>query len=564
MIDERIGNVIECLRDDRREEYEALVKPLARAASADELWAAIGRADGQGFRVTQKLLDWPGATTPRSLLPAVAHLPSLDAASALQVLRFAGQLGQTYSHLVSGQLAPHFAKRPELAVSVAELLRVDPGTNGVVLRTWAAAFAPAAPKPAAEYALGLLTSGGHATTLLATLLQFLPMSEPVVMASLQPREHDIASALSRDPPESDDVTWHGLVAIASFSPTAMNELQQAVERGKPPALRAVAHWLYSVSTPSVGATAVPLSTLASDLLRHAVVEDDVRRQVDSGIASLLFRPTLRAVVLPCIEELGRVDGAVAETFGDIFERLSDHPDDSIELLTQWLVADDVTFAALRSLLARCTLDRQLIGINAGIFSNAPVARQVAAVRRLLALVHNGPALCAFVGALAEPPGLQPGGLEMAGQMLNEVFAEYPMATLTFLKERNELAGPAVPASPLYRDFLALALQWREVLDTLPRLHELRPTDSQLHALHDMRRRMNREVLRAAEERSIFAVMANRVQIAQGRRFASHTDHGPAQIVEMQETSHFIELPQSELADPVGGALRRARTLEASR
>jgi hypothetical protein len=149
-------------------------------------------------------------------------------------------------------------------------------------------------------------------------------------------------------------------------------------------------------------------------------------------------------------------------------------------------------------------------------------------------------------------------------MLNEAFAEYPAATLEFLESRTGSLVDGAPSARMYREFLEHASGWREVLASLPRLNELRPTDTQLYALHGVRQRMNREIMRVAEERSIFAAMTTRVQIAQGRRFASHTTFGPAQVVDMQEASHSVELPSSELADPVGGMLRRAKALEGSR
>lgn len=564
MADERFGTIIECLRDDRREEYEALVRAHTRTDQGDELWKVLGQADGHGFNLVQRLAAWPTSTTLRKLLPAVAFIPSLDMAAALQVLRLTGQLGQSYGHLVPPQLSPHIAARPDLGTSLGEALRSDQAFDEAATRAWAGAFASGSPEQAAQYALALLAGGGNAGSLLATLLQFLPMSDAAVTRTLQPHERSVAAALFGASSAVGEDVWHALTAIAGLSPTAMCELQRAVHEGEVPALLAVAHWFYKVATPAVGATDVPLATLVRDLLKHSLASAEVRRRVDSGVASLMFKQELRPLVLPCIAELGQVDGDVVDAFGEIFERLSDRPDDFIALVTKWLVSERVTFAALRSVLAQCTMEQQLAGLNAELFSTAPVPRQVVAARRLLALMHNGPTLCLFIAALAETVALQPAGLEMAGQMLNEVFTEYPTATVEFLKSRADSLGDSATSVQMYREFLEHASGWREVLASLPRLNELRPTDTQLYALHGMRLRMNREIIRVAEERSIFAAVATRVQIAQGRRFASHTMFGPAQVVDMQEASHSIELPSSELADPVGGMLRRAKALEGSR
>ena len=485
-------------------------------------------------------------------------------AAALQVLRLTGQLGQSYGHLVPPQLAPHIAARPDLGTGLGEALRGDQAFDEAATRAWARAFATGSPEHAAQYALALLAGAGNAGFLLAILLQFLPMHEEAVARTVQPHEADVAAALSRTSSAVGEDAWHALTAIAGLSPTAMNELQRAVHEGKVHALDAVAHWFHTVATPVVGATDVPLETLVRDLLKHSLASVEVRRRVDAGVASLMFRAALRPSVLQCVVELGQVDGNVVDAFGEIFDRLSDRPDDFIALLTEWLVSERVTFAALRSVLARCTMNQQLAGLNAELFSTAPLPRQVVAARRLLALMHNGPTLCLFIAALAETVALQPAGLDMAGQMLNEAFTEYPTATVEFLESRTRSLEGDAPFMRVYREFLEHASGWRQILASLPRLNELRPTDTQLYALRGVRLRMNREIMRAAQERSVFAAVATRIQIAQGSRFASHTTFGPAQVVDMQEASHFVELPSSELADPVGGMLRRAKALEGSR
>lgn len=68
-----------------------------------------------------------------------------------------------------------------------------------------------------------------------------------------------------------------------------------------------------------------------------------------------------------------------------------------------------------------------------------------------------------------------------------------------------------------------------------KIAELRPTDSELQALRQMMWRRNREVLRIAHERSVFASLATHVHVAQGHRFASHVSHSPPQVSQMVET-----------------------------
>ena len=149
-------------------------------------------------------------------------------------------------------------------------------------------------------------------------------------------------------------------------------------------------------------------------------------------------------------------------------------------------------------------------------------------------------------------------------MLNYLFVEYPSSTEEFLKRKVGLVSRTSTFSHVYRGVYANTLRWKRVLRQLPNLQELRPTDAQLLKFGQLRARQNAEILRIAEERSVFAQISTKINIRQGHRFASHTKFGPPQIAEMSQLSRSMELPSSERADPVGGILRRAGLLRNAR
>lgn len=567
MTQELIAHVVAALRDDHREQYEALVAAFPRGEASRGLWKAIGNAHGKDFDLFERLSTWPTASVSvalHRLMPAVEHVPSLTLADATRFLQFAARVESSFSYRVSEQLKPHIALNPELGKYLGESLRLREVTGDCATRVWAGSFSNAAPLQAALFALNLLEGASGDAVLLATLLQYLLVRDLEVTALLQPHEVKLAAVLVEAAPTVGRDAWFALTAIAGFSPAAMCVLQEAVTSGDVPALVAVANWLHQVSTPTVGATEMPLEELVKCLLRHAVENSDVRRWVDSGVGSLLHHGSLRGIVVSCVAELGRVNADVVELFGETFDELCEKPADFTVLLTEWLLAEDVTLNAIRSLLSRCVAQRAPAGLDAKTFVAAPPERKVAAMRRLMAMTHNGPVLCLFIASLAETPAMQPHGLELAAHMLNEAFSEYPGATLEFLQSRTRPVARNEPFADVYRGVYANALLWRRVLSRLPQLNELRPTDTQRHALRAMRQRMNRDIMRVAQERSIFAALATSLHLKQGRRFASHNVHSAPQVVDMQHASHSIELPSSELADPVGGMLRRARALGASR
>ena len=570
MDDAEVERTIALVSGGDRDAFEVNAVALTKRGLAEALCSGLGAAHRVSLDLFAQLNAWPDAgirVAVRRLMPAVAKVTALKLTEAVQFLKFAERVPLSHRHTAVEQLQPHVAVDPELGRQLGDAQLHGDVTGEGALRTWAGAFAVGAPAAAATYAAKLLNFAvGPADAQLQALLLYLDMKQAEVVAVLEPVEARLTARLlagTRDP-DRGEPAWMALTATTAFSGSAMAALQRGLEEGEIPALVAAAHWLQTRASAKVGVTAVPIEDLARTMLRHAVEKDDVRRAVDSATSSLMYRDSTRPLILPCVADLGSLDEDIAELFPETLSALCEHQPDFMTLLTRWLLAPDATFTALRSLLSRCTAGQAPTGLDTVMFAAASPDRKVVAARRLLGLTHNGPVLCRFISVLAESPALQPDGLNMAAQMLNEAFEEYPNATVAFLQGRTRPSERKAPFSHVYRGVYANALRWRRVLARLPRLNELRPTDSQLHALRAMQSRMNREILRVANEHSIFAALATKMNIVQGRRFVVRTERGLTAISAMEQASHAVELPSSELADPVGGMLRRARRLGGSR
>lgn len=565
--DDEAGALLEALGSGAWEEYVKGVREFEKLHGKGTAWPALSRAHPSRIDILERLLAWPAQDVTlalRHLMPTVEHLEYLGLKDAVRFLEFANRPGPSFRHGVALKLKPHLSSSANLGTQLGEVLRRGDLHGDGAVRVWAGAFSDADPEQAAHFALALATSANSDAALLATLLQFMPAKDPKVLALLGPREADLTASLLAVVQSNGRDVWVALTAIMDWSVAAMNALHTAVRAAEVDAVIAMSNAMYQVSTTTVGATAIPLDQLVDHLLQLALANDEVCRSVDSGIEALFYREGLRPTVLHCIAKLGAADTDVAERLPEMFNGLGEKQSDFTWLLTRWLVDEGTTFAAVRSLLSRCSAQQAPVGLDAEVFTAAPTARKVVAARRLLALTHDGPVLCRFIADLAERPALQPHGLELAAQMLNAAFAEYPGATVEFLRERTKTTRRTEPFAAVYRGVYANALKWQRILKRLPPRKELRPTDGQLHALRAMRQRINRDIMRTAGERSVFAGLFTSVHVAQGQRFTSHTADSEPQVFDMQTSSHSMELPSSELSDPVGGMLARAKQLAASR
>lgn len=563
----RLNDAISALLERRWDDYDEIMRDLLSGESDDQTWEIIAAAHPAKLNLIDALLSWPKERMRSAhyrLLPAIRRLSALDLADALRLLEYSASLEPSYRHIVAQNLGPHIAKRPDLGCEIGEHLRKGTTLDDASQRVWAGAFASFAQKEAADYATELVTGTDTDTRLLAQLISFLPIDSPPVRTALAGQEKEIANLLYLAVPLQGYEAWTALACFAEISSSAMAYLLAALDAHDAQAAMAMSNALYRITSASVGVTHEPLERILHRLVTIGLENEQIRPHIDRGIESLLFHKLLRSQTVSFLLDLGTVDGRIAELFQNTFEALGDRSGDFAFVLTAWLLRPDASFQAIGSLLSLCVAKKALVGLDAAAFVATSTERRVKAARRLLALTHNGPTLCQFIAFLAEMTALGPERLDLAAQMFNEAFAEYPGATEDFLREKSKICSRAATESAVYRGVYANVLRWRRVLARLPDLKELRPTDSDLHTLRTMKRRMNRDIIRGAAERSIFAEIFTSVHVAQGRKFASHTQFAPPQVVEMGEASHMIELPSSEIADPMRGLLHRATLLKDAR
>lgn len=547
-------------------EYESQVKAAYRT-SEDEIWAQLAKQHPgtvNVFVALSALSGHEGSAACTWLLPVVGQLPHLSLSDAKQLLAFAETLNLSYRHMPAEQLKPHIAARPELGRELGEFLRAADAPGEASVFVWAGAFASGAPKEAACYLETLLTGTLGDTRLAAVLSTFLPSDNEEVQGVLTSLESSLADVFIDNAAALGSLAWTAMCHIADQSAKARSALSEALRVASPEATIAIANSLYRQNQTTVGVTGAPVEELISSLLQTGLSDDRFRHHIDAAVDSLFFRPALRSIATQAAMRLGATANDVVKAFPEVFGALANHPAEFASVLTDWLLSPDANFASLASLVSMCTSSRAPVALDEAAFVAQTPERRVKAARRLLALTHHGPTLCHFCELIAKMSMLGSERFNLSGQMLDNAFLEYPGATEEFLKDKISTLSPSAPEAQVFQGVYANVVQWRGVLEKLPNRKELRPSDAELQVLRARKRRINREIMRVATEQSIFASICTNVHMAQGRKFASHTPFGAPQITHMAESSHFVELPSSELADPMRGQIERNNLLRNAR
>ncbi len=560
-----IQDAARSLREGQWNDYKARVMSAYRVDN-EKIWTQLAAEHPQTVNVIAALTNQPAdsrASACEWLLPVVGLLDSISVDEALALLDFADFLDLSHRYMPAEQLKPHITAQSVLGRQLGQIMRTRTEPKEACLIVWAGAFSSGASQEAVQYAAELLTGTPVDTQLFAHLLNNLPATDDVVRKTLEPVETEVAGVLVSNIGELGYLGWSALCCVAVFSPTARSQLQAALNAGEQHAVLAIANTLYRTDNPLAGVTGTPVVDIVSRLLEIALSDPQCRARIDAAVNSLFFRTSLKPVVVQCVKNLRSTEGAI-ELFGETFGALARHPIEFAQVLTDWLLHPDASFNSIRGLLSLCTTSQAQVGLDEIEFAAQSPQQRTNAARRLLALTHHGPTLCKYIATIAEMSTLGTERFALAGQMFDLAFAEYPGATEEFLKKKTVEISRTAPEAHVFRGVYSNTLRWRRVLERLPKRKELLPSDTDLQTLRTRKQRINREIMRIAAERSIFRDVVTNMHIVQGRKFSTRTKFGQPQITEMRQTSHFVELPSSELADPMRGQLERNKLLRNAR
>lgn len=522
----------------------------------------LASKDGAAIDICSLYMEWRDSdqfSASYRLLPVLGSSKAMTAERTARLVRQADLADDVERHLLGAAITKLFSMTPGLAPEVGRLIRSLAPPSYAVGRMWAATFANATPGAASQHALELMASDVGAAL---SLLKVLSWKIVEVRTVLEPHKQRVLAILSDAVDRGESDAWDAVTEQAWFDANAQRIVMAGLDRAIAAAAVAICRSIASAHDAYFGVDKMPLSPILSRLVHLGIADPTVRPFANIALTHCLHTESLADLATSTLAGLNQ-PGAV-EHFEMAFGVLGRQEGRFAIVMTGWLLSPDVSFSAIRE-LAHLIGARQAPAVldEAMIHAASPEAR-LKALRRLLATVHDGTTLCAFAACIARMPTLGEQGLALAAEMFNVIFNEYPNATEKFLLPLTAPALKAERGAPIFNGVHANAVQWRELLEDLPRRPELEISDADLFAYQGVRRKMQQQINREVEKRSVFAAITQKQRIAQGRRFASHTFDGQAVIGEMKSYSHALDLPTSEIADPMRGFLSSASYREHSK
>ncbi|PKO29430.1 MAG: hypothetical protein CVU36_12300 [Betaproteobacteria bacterium HGW-Betaproteobacteria-9] len=500
----------------------------------------------------------------QTVLPALGLSSRADVPRLMRLLRMVSGGNDPRANYISKALQVRFTSQPSLPVELAACFDSDGPITDMACRVWATSFVMAHPVAATQFVVDRLEPQASDQRAVRALVVTIPWLAAEVRTQLTSHRQAMLTWLKGLLETNADDAWYCLVELGQFDSDAYALVADGLERGVSPAAQHVARTLFRMDGTAYAVNEVPLAGVLQRLVTLACADASVCDNVDLALSSCLKRQSQRPIAIDCVRALEGGPDDVLKRFDSTFYALCEDAALFKEVLTGWLLSPMASFEVISATLNLVATNRAPAGLDEALFARASPLVRTKAVRRLLGLLSDGRALCQFAADIARMETLGAAGLELASQMFNLLKDEFPHATEDFLKPLATSALRRERGAQVFRGVYAIVMTWKRHLERLPNRPELHVGDADAMALRTARMKHQREIHRGAEAMSVFASVMTKVHIAQGHRFTSHMQDGPSPISDMGHFSHAVELPSSELSDPMRGLLHRMQMRGTSR
>ncbi|ROZ77592.1 hypothetical protein [Ramlibacter sp. WS9] len=178
------------------------------------------------------------------------------------------------------------------------------------------------------------------------------------------------------------------------------------------------------------------------------------------------------------------------------------------------------------------------------------------LRRLVGVCVFPDQLCTIGLSIIELPNAFERYLGLVTSTFADVIGlEYPDTTTAILTQKLADLDPQSPWVDVLTSIVA-HLKSNRIWDGLPECKELDLSAEAAATYRSHRRREQREIHEAAEQKSVFAQLSLQLHLKYGRSIATRMGERFGAVTELQHHSIQIELPRSERVDPLAGQLRR--------
>lgn len=253
------------------------------------------------------------------------------------------------------------------------------------------------------------------------------------------------------------------------------------------------------------------------------------------------------------------EGGLEQYFSSTVHQLAEQQADLSFMLTEWLLNDDSRYPLIAQKLVSHLRVSGLtsIELDSAIIDKLSQDDIRLLLRRILGYIVGDELQIGLVFSLVHTRNAKKRTFGYISSVLQDhVGYDYPYQTIEFLKTRQNAKNVKKDVKALCKQISFELQKYLDELGALPNLKEFHPSSMKMLRFAKERQRQMNESMEEASKDSIWRQIATHIPLKAGRRMFQTINGQYTAPTELNEMSHSVALPKSEITDPAGAARER--------
>jgi len=256
----------------------------------------------------------------------------------------------------------------------------------------------------------------------------------------------------------------------------------------------------------------------------------------------------------------RIEHKLDSLFGSTLSKLSEDAVLFDTLVTKYFNHDNYKVNQAASELIRYSnlYKKRSINLDQSIIKSLDLDDVLYICRKILGYLLDVKTLCSLIYSVltAKPKDKNVKSL-VRDIFLNQIGMDYPGTTLEFLKEKLSATDLTVELESTLKDIIDVLESHQKRITSLPRLNELFVPQRLSYQISLEKSKNMNKAMEEAQEGSITSLIATKIPLKYGRSWFSYRNDKYCSPSNLSSVSHSIEIPRSEIDNPVSASMKRA-------
>jgi len=231
------------------------------------------------------------------------------------------------------------------------------------------------------------------------------------------------------------------------------------------------------------------------------------------------------------------------------------------LITKYLNQDNSKFHRIASDLIEYSnlYKKRPLNLDQAIIQSLSIEDILYICRKILGYIYNVNTICSLIYSVLEA---KPKDIKVK-ELAHDIFCQYigfdyPGTTLEFLKSKLSISDLSHDLVCSLKEIVSVIESQQKMLKSLPRLKELTIPNKYVYQVSLEENKKANKYMEEAQKKSIVRQLFTNIPLKYGRGWFSYRDGKYCEPSKLSSISHSVEVPKSEIVNPVSSSIQRFR------